>query len=275
VSVGHVYFIGAGPGAPDLITIRGRTVLERADLIIYADSLVDPHICDGARPDAEIHGSSSLTLEEISERMITAARAGKVVARVQSGDPTIYGAIHEQIARLDAASVPWTIVPGVSSAFAAAAALGVELTVPEVAQTVILTRISGRASPVPSPEALRSLAAHRTSLVLFMSISYVARVVADLVAGGYPPETPVAAVYRVTWPDEAAVRGTLADIAAKVRAARWKKQALILVGAVLGTDVGADGHRSRLYAGDYSHLFRKKRDPKGAPARPAGEAAAS
>ncbi len=269
MSTGHVYFIGAGPGAPDLITVRGRAILERADVIIYADSLVDPRVCDCARRDAENYGSSSLTLDEISERMIDAAREGKLVARLQSGDPSIYGAIHEQITRLDAADVPWTIVPGVSSAFAAAAALGVELTVPEVAQTVIFSRISGRASPVPSVEALRSLAAHHTSLVLFLSIIYVERVVAELLAGGYPPEAPVAVVYRVTWPDEAVIRGTLADIAPKVRAAPWKKQALILVGAVLGADSGRDGRRSRLYAADYSHLFRKKRKR----ARPPGEVA--
>lgn len=269
MSTGHVYFIGAGPGAPDLITVRGRAILESADVIIYADSLVDPRLCDCARPDAEIHGSSALTLDEISERMVAAAREGKIVARVQSGDPAIYGAIHEQIARLDAAEVSWTIIPGVSSAFAAAAALGVELTVPEVAQSVILTRISGRASPVPSREALRALAAHQTSLVLFLSITYVERVVAELLDGGYPPETPVAIVYRVTWPDEAILRGTLADIAPKVRAARWKKQALILVGAALGADVENDGRRSRLYAADYSHLFRKKRKR----AHPDGEVA--
>jgi precorrin-4/cobalt-precorrin-4 C11-methyltransferase len=259
VSTGHVYFIGAGPGAPDLITLRGRAILERADVIIYADSLVDPQLCDCAQPAAEIYGSSSLTLEEISERMIAAAQAGKVVARLQSGDPAIYGAIHEQIARLDAAGIPWSIVPGVSSAFAAAAALGVELTVPEIAQTVILTRISGRASPVPATEELRALATHRTSLILFLSISHIQRVVTELLDGGYPPETPVAVVYRVSWPDEAVIRGTLVDVLPKVRAARWKKQALILVGAALADGSGYAERRSRLYAPDYSHLFRKAR----------------
>lgn len=259
MSTGHVYFIGAGPGAPDLITVRGREILARADIIIYADSLVDPRLCDCARPDAEILGSSALTLEEISARMIATAREGKLVARVQSGDPSIYGAIHEQIVRLDAAEVRWTIVPGVSSAFAAAAVLGVELTVPEVAQTVILSRVSGRASAVPILEALPSLAAHQTSLVLFLSTSHVRRVVDDLVAGGYPLDTPVAVAYRVSWPDEAMVRGTLADIAAKVRAARWTKQALILVGKVLSPNADDAERRSRLYAGDYAHLFRKKR----------------
>ncbi|MPZ15775.1 MAG: precorrin-4 C(11)-methyltransferase, partial [Chloroflexi bacterium] len=173
MAAGHVYFIGAGPGAPDLITVRGMTIVERADVVIYADSLVDPAVCEWARPDAEVLGSSSLTLEEMTRRMIAAAEAGKIVARLQSGDPSVYGAIHEQIVRLDAAGVPWTIVPGVSSAFAAAAALGVELTVPNVAQTVILSRISGRASPVPPGEDLRSLAAHGTTLVLFLSIAHI------------------------------------------------------------------------------------------------------
>jgi precorrin-4 C11-methyltransferase len=260
-----VYFIGAGPGAPDLITVRGRALIEMADVVIYADSLVDPRVCEYARSDAEVLGSSSLTLEEIVERMIAAARAGKMIARLHSGDPAIYGAIHEQIARLDAADVSWSIVPGVSSAFAAAAAIGAELTVPEVSQSVIMTRISGRASPVPTGEDLRSLAAHGTSLVLFLSVSHIARVVKELVAGGYPTDTPVAVVYRVSWPDEAIVSGTLADIRAKVRAVKWTKQALILVGPALAG--GPDGHRSRLYSPEYTHLFRKARPPQRATRR--------
>ncbi len=253
---GHVYFVGAGPGAPDLITVRGRAIVERADLIVYADSLIDPAVCAGARHDAEVIGSSGLTLEEVVGRMIEAARAGKLVARLQSGDPSIYGAIHEQIVRLDAAGVPWTIVPGVSSAFAAAASLGVELTVPEVAQTVILTRISGRASPVPPREELAGLAAHGATLVLFLSVNHITRVVPELLSGGYPADTPVAVVHRVTWPDEATLRGTLADIVERVRAAKWNKQALILVGPAIGARDGAAEKRSRLYAGDYTHLFR-------------------
>jgi precorrin-4 C11-methyltransferase len=227
-------------------------------VVIYADSLVDPEICACARPETEVYGSSALTLEEIVDRMVAAARAGKTVARLQSGDPSVYGAVHEQIQQLDKAGVPWTIVPGVSSAFAAAAALGVELTVPEVSQTVILTRISGRASPVPRGEELRSLAAHGASLVLFLSVSHIARVVKELLAGGYPPATPVAVVYRVSWPDEAILRGMLADIRAKVRAARLTRQALILVGPALAADA-SDGRRSRLYAEGYTHLFRKAR----------------
>ena len=265
---GHVYFIGAGPGAPDLITIRGREILERADLVVYADSLVDPRMCDYARPGAEVVGSASLALEAICERMIAAAHNGGIVARLQSGDPSIYGAIHEQIRRLDEAGVAWTIVPGVSSAFAAAAALGVELTVPRVAQTVIFTRISGKASPVPSGEDLRSLAAHHTSLVLFLSIAHMTRVVKELLAAGYPSDTPAAALYRVSWPDEASLVGTLADIRAKVRAAKWTRQTLILVGPALDASA-ALGERSRLYSADYTHLFRKG-IPRARSARAAG-----
>ena len=256
LSEGHVYFIGAGPGAPDLLTLRGRALLELADVVIYADSLVDEAICGFARPDAEILGSSSLTLEQIMDQMIKAARDGKIVTRLQSGDPSIYGAIHEQITVLNDAGVPWTIVPGVSSAFAAAAVLGVELTVPEVAQTVIMTRVSGRASPVPPGEELRGLAAHRTSLVLFLSITHILRVVQDLIDGGYPPETPVAVVYRVSWPDELVLRGTLADIRAQVRDAKLTRQALILVGPALAGPGAEPSRRSRLYSPDHSHLFR-------------------
>lgn len=257
MSQGHVYFIGAGPGAPDLLTLRGRAVLESADVVIYADSLVDERMCAFARADARILGSSSLTLEQIMQETIESAHGGKIVARLQSGDPAIYGAIHEQITRLNDAGVAWTIVPGVSSAFAAAAALGVELTVPEVAQTVIMTRISGRASPVPPDEELRGLAAHHTSLVIFLSITHIMRVVQELLDGGYPPETPVAVVYRVSWPDELVLRGTLADIRAQVHDAKLTRQALIVVGPALAAQGAERFRRSRLYSADHSHLFRE------------------
>lgn len=256
---GHVFFVGAGPGAPDLITVRGRDLVASADLVIYADSLVDPRTCDYARPDAEIVGSSSLTLEEIMERVLIAARDGKTVVRLHSGDPAIYGAIHEQIVKLDDAGVSWTLVPGVSSAFAAAAELGVELTVPEVAQSVIMTRISGRASSVPERESLRAMASHRTSLVIFLSVNHIGRVVGELMEGGYGDKTPVAVLHRVTWPDQGILRGTLSDIAGKVRDARWTKQSLILVGEALrGT--GLEDQRSRLYSSEYTHLFRQSDD---------------
>lgn len=256
---GHVYFVGAGPGAPDLLTLRGKALIERADLIIYADSLVDPALCELARPAATVVGSSSLTLEEITERMITAAQAGQTVVRLQSGEPALYGAMHEQLERLDAAEVPWSIVPGVSSGFAAAARLGVELTVPEVAQTVILTRASGRASKLPAGEDLASLAAHGATLVIFLGMLYLKRIVRQLREGGYPPETPVAIAYRVSWPDEAIIEGTLVDIEAKAAQTGWTKQAVILVGPALGRTAEGAGRRSRLYSPEHSHLFRRSK----------------
>ncbi len=259
MTTGHVYFVGAGPGAPDLLTLRGKALIEQADLVVYADSLVDPALTEFAHAGAEIIGSSSLTLEAIVERLITAAQAGQTVVRLQSGDPAIYGAVHEQTARLDEAGVPWTIVPGVSAAFAAAALLGCELTVPEVAQTVIFTRISGRASPVPPKEELRGLAAHQTSLVIFLAVNYMRRVVGELLAGGYPPETPAAVVYKATWPDELVLTGTLENIADQVRDAKLTKQALIMVGPALARAAHAE-QRSRLYNPTHTHLFRTGTD---------------
>lgn len=261
MSTGHVYFVGAGPGAPDLLTLRGRDLIERADVVIYADSLVDPALTQFAHDGAEVIGSSTMTLEQIMDRMVSAAEAGQTVVRLQSGDPAVYGAVHEQTVRLDEAGVAWSIVPGVSAGFAAAAILGCELTVPEVAQTVIFTRISGRASPVPPKEELRSLAAHQTSLVIFLAVNYIRRVVDELTAGGYPPETPAAVVYRATWPDELVLTGTLATIADQSRAAKLTKQALIMVGPALARASHAE-LRSRLYSPDHTHLFRTGSDRK-------------
>lgn len=256
MTAGQVFFVGAGPGAPDLLTLRGKALIEQADLVIYADSLVDPALTQFARPDAEIIGSSSLTLEQIMEKMVAAARDGKTVVRLHSGDPGLYGAVHEQSARLDEAGVAWSIVPGVSAGFAAAALLGCELTVPEVAQTVIFTRVSGRATPVPPKEELRSLAEHQTSLVIFLAVNFIRRVVDELVAGGYPIDTPAAVVYKATWPDELVLTGTLATIADQTREARLTKQALIMVGPALGRATHADV-RSRLYSPTHTHIFRR------------------
>ena len=254
---GMVVFVGAGPGDPELLTLRGKAAIEQADLVIYADSLVDPGIGAFARPKAVVVGSSALTLEEISDRMIAAAREGKLVARVQSGDPSLYGAIHEQMVALDRAGVPYAIVPGVSSAFAAAAALGAELTVPDVTQTVIFTRLPSRTT-IPERERLREMAAHGGTVVLFLSVGVIERAVAELVAGGYPVDTPAAVVNRVTWEDELILRGTLADIATEARAAGLTKQALILVGRALDPDLRrrAAARRSNLYDPSYSHGFR-------------------
>lgn len=257
---GAVYFVGAGPGAPDLISVRGRELINAADLLIYADSLVDPAHAGFAKSGAEVLGSSTMTLEEMVALMIEVAQRGEVVVRLHSGDPSIYGAMHEQITALRAAGVPYVVVPGVSSAFAAAAALGVELTVPEVAQTVIFTRAQGRASAVPEGEALRRLASHGTTLVLFLSAAIIRRAVEDLVAGGYHPETPAAVVYRVSWPDELVLHCTLADVEATMRAHTITKQALVLVGRALAPEDAVEA-RSRLYDGAYTHLFRRGEAP--------------
>lgn len=249
---GKVYFIGAGPGAPDLITVRGQTFIAEADLVLYADSLVQASIAALAcKPTARIVGSSDLNLAQIVDLMAETARAGGVVARVHTGDPTVFGATYEQMRLLDQLGIPYEVVPGITAAFAAAARLGVELTVPEVTQTVILSRVAGR-TPVPAREALPALAAHGSSLALYLSVDQIERVVTELLAGGaYTPETPVAVVYRATWPDEQIVRGTLADIAATVRTAGLTRHALILVGAALRPDARAAP--SRLYNPGFAH----------------------
>ncbi|MHB8620352.1 MAG: precorrin-4 C(11)-methyltransferase, partial [Chloroflexota bacterium] len=249
-----VHFIGAGPGDPELLTLKGKGLIERADVIIFADSLVSPDICRFARPNAEVHGSSALTLEDTMKLVLASARSGKRVARIHSGDPAIYGAIGEQLRLLESEGIAYEIVPGVSSALAAAARLGVEMTVPNVTQTIIFTRLSGRASAVPDGEALRGLAEHGASMAIFLSASMMGKVIRELLAGAYTPETPCSVVYKVSWPDEKIIRGTLADVARKVRAARFTKQALILVGEAFGE---RSSERSRLYSPDYTHLFRK------------------
>ncbi|RLA85089.1 MAG: precorrin-4 C(11)-methyltransferase [Deltaproteobacteria bacterium] len=229
---GRVYFIGAGPGDPELLTLKAKKIIERADVIIYADSLIDPRVCSFAREDAEIYGSSRLSLKEIIELIRKAVDKGKLVARLQSGDPAVYGALWEQMRALEERGIDYEIIPGVSSLSAACAALKVELTIPRVSQTVILTRRKGR-TPVPEKEDLKSLAAHRASMAIFLSVSRVEEIAGELMAGGYPPETPVAVVYRASWEDEKVILGTLEDIAPKVKECGIKKQALILVGEAL------------------------------------------
>jgi len=248
---GKVMFVGAGPGAPDLLTLRGRKLLDEADLIVYAGSLVNPVLLEGVR--ADLLDSSGLDLDGILTPMIEAARAGKKVVRLHTGDPAIYGAIREQIHRLDTAGVAWEVVPGVSSALAAAAVLGCELTVPEQTQTVIFTRQAGR-TPVPERESLRHLARIRASLCIFLSVSMIVRVVEELVQGGYPVDTPVAVVEKATWPEERVVRGTLEDIAGRVEKSGIRKTAMILVGRALDRRPAAE---SRLYAREFSHGCRQ------------------
>jgi precorrin-4/cobalt-precorrin-4 C11-methyltransferase len=259
-TVPSIYFIGAGPGDVSLLTIKAYGILRRADLILYADSLVHPTIRSLAKPGAVVKESSGLTLEEMIALMVEAARVGHLVARVQSGDPSLYGAIAEQISAVEATGLSYEIIPGVSSAFAAAARLGIELTVPGKTQTVILSRCSGR-TIVPAKERLRELARHQATMVLFLSISRIRQVVKELQAAGYPADTPMAVVSRVTWEGEQILRGSLGSILEQVRAARLTRQALILVGPALATrtDANGAGPRSKLYDPAFHHLFRHRR----------------
>jgi precorrin-4 C11-methyltransferase len=249
-----VWFVGAGPGAADLLTFRGAAAIASADVVVWAGSLVSPDVLVHARRDAELLDSSQLTLEQVTAVYDRAVAEGLKVARVHSGDPTLYGAIQEQIAECDRRGLAWEIVPGVSSLAAAAAAIGHELTIPGVAQSVVLTRLATRtSSSVPPHERLRELARSGSTMALFLSCSRPRALQAELEAGGYVPETPCAVVYRASWPDEVVIRCRLAELAVRIRAARISKQALVLVGPALADD----GGRSNLYHPAFSHTFRR------------------
>jgi precorrin-4/cobalt-precorrin-4 C11-methyltransferase len=247
-----VHFIGAGPGAPDLITVRGLRLIQRCPVCLYAGSLVPPEILAAAPTGALIIDTAPLTLDEIVAHLAQAHRAGHDVARLHSGDPSLYGAIAEQMRRLDGLGIPYDITPGVPSFAAAAAALGCELTLPEIAQTVILTRTAKRSSPMPSREALERLGAVGATLAIHLSINNLANVVRTLVPY-YGADCPAVVAYRVSWPDQLLIRGTLGDIREKVKAARITRTALVLVGQALCKTPAPE---SRLYAVDHYHLMR-------------------
>jgi precorrin-4/cobalt-precorrin-4 C11-methyltransferase len=252
----QVYFIGAGPGDAELITVKGARLLREADVVIFAGSLVDRELVRCYAPDAEVCDSAGMTLEETITVMAEAVAAEKRVARLHTGDPSIYGAIQEQMAALDGLGIDYEVIPGVTSAFAAAALLKQELTLPEVSQTVIFTRVEGK-TPVPERERLTEIARIGATLVIYLSVAMIDRVVADLLAGAYTPATPAAVVCRVSWPDEQVVVGTLADIAAKTRDAGIDRQALIIVGDVLKARQEGLKAKSLLYDKSFSHGFRK------------------
>jgi len=248
-----VHFVGAGPGAADLITVRAARLLERCDTLVYAGSLVSDEVLALVPARAERHDSASMTLEQIVEVMTRAAAEGKLVVRLHSGDPSLYGAIREQMIELDKRGVSYDVTPGVSSFQAAAAALKTELTAPEISQTVILTRAAGR-TPVPAGQELAALAASKATLCVFLSVDKIASVVDEL-APAYGAQCPAAVVYRASWPDEAVIRGTLADIAAKTRGANVNRTGMIVVGWALDKQVET---ASRLYAGDFAHGYRRE-----------------
>ena len=248
-----VYFIGAGPGAPDLITVRGQALLRRCPVLLYAGSLVPQAMLGEVPADARIIDTAPLTLEEIIAEMVAAESRGQDVARLHSGDPSLYGAIAEQMRRLDALGIFYEIVPGVPSFAAAAAALKRELTIPELTQTVILTRTSTRASAMPPAEDLQRLGQSGATLAIHLSIANLAKVVRDLLPL-YGADCPAVIAYRVTWPDELILRGRLSTIRDQAKAAGLTRTALILVGRALA----AEGFRdSALYDPTHSHVLRK------------------
>jgi precorrin-4/cobalt-precorrin-4 C11-methyltransferase len=248
-----VYFVGAGPGDPELITLRGRRLLDEADVVIYAGSLINRDLLKGIR--AVIHDSAEMNLDEIIEVIAGAIKRGEMVVRLHTGDTSFYSAISEQIERLGELDIGYEVVPGVSSAAAGAAVLGQELTIPEISQTVIITRMEGR-TPVPESERLSSLAGHRSTMVIFLSVGMIEKVRDELLKA-YHEETPFAVIERASWPKQKIVRGRLRDIAEVVQKAGIRKTALIYVGDSLRASEGPTGKESRLYHRDFTHEYRK------------------
>ncbi|HMA47424.1 MAG TPA: precorrin-4 C(11)-methyltransferase [Frankiaceae bacterium] len=250
---GTVTFVGAGPGAADLLTLRGAAVIAAADVVVWASSLVHPDVLSHARPDARVLDSAAVPLEEMTALYADAARDDLHVARVHSGDPALWGAVQEQLDRCRELGLATHVVPGVSSFTAVAAAVQRELTVPEVAQSVVLTRLEGGKTPMPAGETVRGFAAHGTTMALFLSAARSARLQDELLAGGYPPATPCVVGYRATWEDELVVRCRLDELAATVHAHKLWKHTLVLVGPALE----AGGTRSRLYHPGHFHGHRR------------------
>ena len=247
-----IYFIGAGPGATDLITVRGRDLIERADIVIYTGSLVSKEHLEYCRYDVQTYNSAGMTLEDVMEIMTMGDQMGKLVVRLHTGDPSIYGAIREQMLELDRANIEYEVVPGVSSFTGASAAIKREFTLPGVTQTVILTRVEGR-TPVPETEDLEKLASIGASMAIFLSISMIDKVVEKLKKGYKRDDVPVAVVEKATWEDEKIIIGTLEDIASKVKENNITKCAQILVGDFIDCDF----EKSLLYDKNFSHMFRK------------------
>ena len=247
-----ITFVGAGPGAEDLITVRGQRLLQSADIVIYAGSLVNPGLLSLCRKECEIYNSAKMTLEEVMEVMERGEKEKKEIVRLHTGDPCLYGAIREQMDELDRCGISFEVCPGVSSFCGAAAALEAEYTLPGISQSVVITRMAGR-TPVPEKESIRSFAAHQSTMVIFLSTGMLRQLSEELIRGGYPADTPAAIVYKATWPEEKVLRCTVADLAETAEAENVTKTALIVVGRVL------DGkyERSKLYDPSFTTEFRK------------------
>ncbi len=247
-----ITFVGAGPGAEDLITVRGQRLLQSADIVIYAGSLVNPGLLSLCRDECEIYNSAKMTLEEVMEVMERGEKEKKEIVRLHTGDPCLYGAIREQMDELDRCGISYEVCPGVSSFCGAAAALEAEYTLPGISQSVVITRMAGR-TPVPEKESIRSFAAHQSTMVIFLSTGMLRQLSEELIRGGYPADTPAAIVYKATWPEEKVLRCTVADLAETAEAENVTKTALIVVGRVLDGEY----ERSKLYDPLFTTEFRK------------------
>lgn len=247
-----IHFVGAGPGAPDLITLRGKSLLEQADVIIYAGSLVNPALLEYAKEGCVVKNSASMTLEEVISVMEQAEAEGKVTVRLHTGDPSVYGAIREQMDILAGKGIPFDVVPGVSSFCAAAAALQAEYTLPGVSQSVVITRMEGR-TPVPDRQKIADYAAHQATMVIFLSAGLLEGLQEELQKGGYDGQTPAAIVYKASWPEERVCRCTVGTLAETAKAQGIDKTALILVGEFLGSAYD----RSLLYDPAFTHGYRQ------------------
>jgi len=252
VGAAMIDFVGAGPGAVDLITVRGKTLIEKADIIIYAGSLINIELLDYAKEECQIYNSAEMTLEEVIEVMISAEKDGKDIVRLHTGDPSLYGAIREQMDILDKYNLKYDVCPGVSSLFGAAAALKAEYTLPGVSQSLIITRMEGK-TPVPEKEEISLFAAHNATMVVFLSTGMLDELSNRLIRGGYRPDTPAAIVYKATWSDEKVIKTTVSELAHRASENNITKTALIMVGDFLGSDY----KRSQLYNPSFSHKFRK------------------
>ncbi len=248
-----VHIVGAGPGAPDLITVRGKELLEKADVIIYAGSLVNPALLDYKKPDCAVYDSAKMTLEEVIEVVVQAESGGKMTVRLHTGDPCIYGAIREQMDELDDRGISYEICPGVSSFCGAASAMKMEYTLPEVTQSVIITRMAGR-TPVPERESIASFAAHGATMVIFLSTGMLKELSEELIRGGYSPDTPAAICYKATWPEEKTVVCTVSTLEECAQREQIRKTALILVGDAVSQ---SNYSRSLLYDPSFTTEFRK------------------
>ena len=248
-----VYFVGAGPGAVDLITVRGMELLKKADVIIYAGSLVNPELLKFAKEETEIFNSAFMTLEEVMDVMINAAKSGKEVVRLHTGEPSVYGAVREQMDILDKEGISYESCPGVTAAFGAASSLNLEYTLPNVSQTLIITRLEGK-TKVPEKEKMELLAQHGSSMAIYLSIGMIDELVEKLIKGGYSSETPAAIVYKATWPEEKKIICTIGELAEKAREEKITKTAVVLIGEVIDH---SSYERSKLYDPGFSTEFRQ------------------